>query len=384
MNDSKGIVVNPLLYKKGCTMAEVKLIAVSKDYESTKKRKKVEVSAKAVKDISFTIPDGSFTVIVGPSGCGKSTTLRMIAGLEKVTDGEIRIDDVVVNDVKPGERNLSMVFQNYALYPTMNVYQNIAFGLQNQGVSKQEIEERVQAVAKLVDLEPYLERKPFNLSGGQRQRVALARAIVKRPGIYIFDEPLSNLDAKLRSEMRTELINMHKELKTTFIYVTHDQVEAMSMADQIILLNEGNVMQVGSPMELYHNPQNTFVATFMGTPAMNVMRVNRDMNFGYACLEAGEHFGYRPEKALLNAKEAAGMLSIKSKIVTKELLGSEVLFKVENEFGVQNVKAFEDQLQLDDYVYVNIPLESLYFFDKNGERLEANLSDDISKTYSYA
>ena len=364
-------------------MAEVKLVRVSKDYEgSHKKKKKDEASLKAVDNINFVIPDGSFTVIVGPSGCGKSTTLRMIAGLEQITDGEVWIGNRIVNHVKPGERNVSMVFQNYALYPTMSVYQNISFGLENQGIKKAEIEKRVRSVAKLVDLEQYLDRKPSNLSGGQRQRVALARAIVKRPDIYIFDEPLSNLDAKLRSEMRSELIKMHKELKTTFIYVTHDQVEAMSMADQIILLNHGKVMQIGDPMELYHNPQNTFVATFMGTPAMNVLKAKVKMTFQETSILPQEFFGYRPEKAILDTKPIDGMFSMKSKMITKEMLGSEILFKVENEFGEQNIKSTEDGFHFQDTVYVNVSPEDLYFFDKEGDRREANLSNEFSKKYS--
>ncbi|NEU32193.1 ABC transporter ATP-binding protein [bacterium LRH843] len=361
-------------------MAEVILIGVSKDYEgSQKNKKKNKTSSKAVDNINFVIPEGSFTVVVGPSGCGKSTTLRMIAGLEEISEGEVWIGDRMVNHVKPGERNVSMVFQNYALYPTMSVYQNISFGLENQGIKKAEIEKRVRDVAKLVDLEQYLDRKPSNLSGGQRQRVALARAIVKRPDIYIFDEPLSNLDAKLRSEMRSELIKMHDELKTTFIYVTHDQVEAMSMADQIILLNHGKVMQIGSPMELYHNPQNTFVATFMGTPAMNIVKATTAMKFQATIIHRDEYFGYRPEKAILDMKPIDGMFCIKSKVMTKEMLGSEILYKVENMFGEQNLKSTEEAFQFQDHVYVNVSQEDLYFFDREGNRMEASLSNESGK-----
>jgi sn-glycerol 3-phosphate transport system ATP-binding protein len=364
-------------------MAEVKLIGISKEYEgSHKKKKQSQVQLKAVDDIHFVIPDGSFTVIVGPSGCGKSTTLRMIAGLESISEGEIRIGDRVVNHVKPGERNVSMVFQNYALYPTMSVYQNISFGLENQGIKKGEVDKRVREVAKLVDLEQYLDRKPSQLSGGQRQRVALARAIVKRPDIYIFDEPLSNLDAKLRSEMRSELIKMHDELKTTFIYVTHDQVEAMSMADQIILLNQGKVMQIGSPMELYHNPENTFVATFMGTPAMNVLKATEKVKFQDAEIQREEFFGYRPEKAMLDTKPMEAMFSLKSKVLTKEMLGSEILYKVENEFGAQNIKSVNESFHSQDIVYVNVSPKDLYFFDKEGNRMEASQRNEFSQEYS--
>jgi sn-glycerol 3-phosphate transport system ATP-binding protein len=362
-------------------MAEVKLSGVSKEYDGVQK-KKGETGLKAVDDIDFVIPDGSFTVIVGPSGCGKSTTLRMIAGLEQLSEGEIWIGDRCVNQVKPGERNVSMVFQNYALYPTMTVYQNISFGLENKGVKKAEVDKRVLEVAKLVDLESYLERKPANLSGGQRQRVALARAIVKRPDLYIFDEPLSNLDAKLRADMRSELIKMHDELKTTFIYVTHDQVEAMSMADQIILLNKGKVMQIGSPMELYHNPQNTFVAAFMGTPAMNVVKAAEKIDFGSIRIEPGEFFGYRPEKAVLAVHPVEGMLSLKSKVMTKEMLGSEILYKVENQFGDQNIKANDERFHSQDIVYINVSASDLYFFDQKGMRMEAVESNEFSTEYS--
>lgn len=360
-------------------MAEVKLIGVSKVYGNSRKKKKNESTQKAVDNISFVIPDGSFTVIVGPSGCGKSTTLRMIAGLEDVSEGEIWIGDRIVNDVKPGERNVSMVFQNYALYPTMTVYQNISFGLENQRMNRLEIDKRVKNVAKLVDLEQYLDRKPSQLSGGQRQRVALARAIVKRPDIYIFDEPLSNLDAKLRSEMRTELIKMHEELKTTFIYVTHDQIEAMSMADQIILLNHGKVMQIGSPMELYDNPQNTFVASFMGTPAMNVLKANTVMKFGHVLLERKEYFGYRPEKAILRDTPSDDMFCMKSKVITKEMLGSEVLYKVENMFGEQNIKVTAEHAHFQGDVFVHIRQEDLYFFDHEGNRMEASVNNESSE-----
>ena len=209
----------------------------------------------------------------------KSTTLRMIAGLEPISEGEIWIGDRIVNHVKPGERNVSMVFQNYALYPTMSVYQNISFGLENQGIKKDEIEKRVREVAKLVDLEQYLDRKPSNLSGGQRQRVALARAIVKRPDIYIFDEPLSNLDAKLRSEMRSELIKMHDELKTTFIYVTHDQVEAMSMADQIILLNHGESHANWKPDGTVSQSAKYFCRYFYGNTSYEYFKSKEKMKF---------------------------------------------------------------------------------------------------------
>mgnify|MGYP000789448947 CR=1 FL=1 len=224
-----------------------------------------------IPDLNFTIEDGSFTVLVGPSGCGKSTTLRMIAGLEKPTSGEIFIDDENVVDVDPGKRGIAMVFQNYALYPTMSVRDNIEFGLKNKKVPKEERNKLIADVSEVVGLTPYLSRKPSELSGGQRQRVALARAMVKNPKVFLMDEPLSNLDAKLRQQMRVELIELHKRLGTTFIYVTHDQVEAMSMGDNIILMDKGIIMQRSTPKEMYHNPQNVYTAQFIGTPPMNCL-----------------------------------------------------------------------------------------------------------------
>ena len=224
-----------------------------------------------IPELNFTIEDGSFTVLVGPSGCGKSTTLRMIAGLEKPSSGEILIDDENVVDVEPGKRGIAMVFQNYALYPTMSVKDNIEFGLKNKKIPKEERKQLIEDVSEIVGLTPYLNRKPSELSGGQRQRVALARAMVKKPKVFLMDEPLSNLDAKLRQQMRIELIELHKRLGTTFIYVTHDQIEAMSMGDNIILMDKGVIMQRSTPKEMYHNPQNVYTAQFIGTPPMNIV-----------------------------------------------------------------------------------------------------------------
>ena len=232
-------------------------------------RKTYEGKTTVIEDMNLVIPDGSFTVLVGPSGCGKSTTLRMIAGLEDISDGDLLIDGVRMNDVDPGERDIAMVFQNYALYPTMSVRGNIEFGLINAKVPKAERARRIDEVARIVGLTDYLERKPSQLSGGQRQRVALARAMVKQPRVFLMDEPLSNLDAKLRTQMRTELIDLHQRLGTTFVYVTHDQTEAMTMARRIVLLNAGRVQQAGAPLELYDDPQNLFTAAFIGTPTIN-------------------------------------------------------------------------------------------------------------------
>ncbi len=226
---------------------------------------------KVIHDVSFDIADGGFTVFVGPSGCGKSTLLRMICGLESVSGGEVRIDDVVVNDVPAARRGLAMVFQSYALYPHMSVYQNMAFGLENLGTPATEIARRVGEAARMLKLDDYLQRKPTALSGGQRQRVAIGRAIVREPRIFLFDEPLSNLDAELRVGMRAELSALHRRLKTTMIYVTHDQVEAMTMADTIVVLRAGRVEQVGAPLDLYNSPANLFVAGFIGSPRMNLL-----------------------------------------------------------------------------------------------------------------
>ncbi|HEX4413755.1 MAG TPA: sn-glycerol-3-phosphate ABC transporter ATP-binding protein UgpC [Lacipirellulaceae bacterium] len=226
----------------------------------------------AVRDVNLEIGDGEFMVLVGPSGCGKSTTLRMVAGLEETTGGEIWIGDRLVNQVAPGDRDIAMVFQNYALYPHMSVYQNMAFGLKMRRTPKAEIEKRVREAAAILSIEQLLERRPRELSGGQRQRVALGRAIVREPKVFLFDEPLSNLDAKLRVQMRAEIARLHQRLKTTIIYVTHDQVEAMTLGDRIVLMDRGVIQQVDSPMAIYQHPANQFVASFIGSPAMNFIR----------------------------------------------------------------------------------------------------------------
>ncbi|KDR95826.1 carbohydrate ABC transporter ATP-binding protein, CUT1 family (TC 3.A.1.1.-) [Peptoclostridium litorale DSM 5388] len=231
--------------------------------------KKYDNGFEAVKKLSLEIHDKEFLVLVGPSGCGKSTTLRMIAGLEDISAGELSIGDTVVNDVEPKDRDIAMVFQNYALYPHMSVFDNMAFGLKLRKTPKSEITERVEAAARILEIEELLQRKPKQLSGGQRQRVALGRAIVRDPKVFLMDEPLSNLDAKLRVQMRAEISKLHKKLNTTFIYVTHDQTEAMTMGDRIVVMNSGLVQQVASPQEIYDNPSNVFVAKFIGSPQMN-------------------------------------------------------------------------------------------------------------------
>jgi multiple sugar transport system ATP-binding protein len=243
-------------------MAQVSIRNVVKAYEG---------GVQAVKGIDLEIADHEFVVLVGPSGCGKSTTLRMIAGLEEITAGEIAIGGTVVNDIPPRDRDIAMVFQNYALYPHMSVYENMAFGLTLRKFAKEEIAKRVNNAARILDIEPLLARKPKALSGGQRQRVAMGRAIVRDPKVFLFDEPLSNLDAKLRVQMRTEIKKVHQTVKTTTVYVTHDQIEAMTLADRVVVMNHGVIEQVGPPQELYHHPKTRFVAGFIGSPAMNFL-----------------------------------------------------------------------------------------------------------------
>ena len=243
-------------------MAEIKLEHVTKRFPD---------GYEAVRDMSLDIQDGEFMILVGPSGCGKSTALRMIAGLEDITDGELKIGGDVVNQLSPKDRDIAMVFQNYALYPHMTVRENMGFALRLRGVDKEEINKKVEDSARILDLEPHLDRKPSQLSGGQRQRVAMGRAIVRDPAAFLMDEPLSNLDAKLRVQMRTEVARLQQQLGTTMIYVTHDQTEAMTLGDRVAVMRSGVLQQVGSPMELYNAPVNLFVAGFIGSPAMNFM-----------------------------------------------------------------------------------------------------------------
>ena len=241
-------------------MANVSLRNLVKEYDG---------GVQAVKGINLEIHDHEFVVLVGPSGCGKTTTLRMIAGLEEITKGEVDIGGAIVNDIPPRDRDIAMVFQNYALYPHMSVYENMAFGLTLRKFARSEIDKRVKNAARILDIEALLERKPKALSGGQRQRVAMGRAIVRDPKVFLFDEPLSNLDAKLRVQMRTEIKKVHQTVRTTTVYVTHDQVEAMTLADRVVVMNHGVIEQVGPPQELYHHPATRFVAGFIGSPAMN-------------------------------------------------------------------------------------------------------------------
>ena len=293
-------------------MKQVTLTNVSKTYPN---------GVTAVHPTSFEIEKGEFLVLVGPSGCGKSTILRMTAGLEAITEGDLEIAGKRVNDVEPAERDIAMVFQNYALYPHMTVFNNMAYGLRNRGTSKTEIEKAVRDAAAMLNLGEFLDRKPSQLSGGQRQRVAMGRAIVRNPALFLFDEPLSNLDAKLRGQMRIEIRALQRRLGVTSVYVTHDQVEAMTMADRIVVLNAGRIEQIGTPSEIYHQPQSTFVASFMGAPPMNLIDADYRGN-GRVYLKGGldmpapvetgragsVKIGVRPENARMLATRTNGAL----------------------------------------------------------------------------
>jgi sn-glycerol 3-phosphate transport system ATP-binding protein len=271
-------------------MAEVRLDAVRKVYAG---------NVEAVRGVSFDVPDGHFCVLVGPSGCGKSTLLRMIAGLETVTTGMVTIGGQVMNEIEPSERDIAMVFQNYALYPHMNVYNNLAYGLRNRRTPKDEIDSRVREAARILEIEQLLQRRPRELSGGQRQRVAMGRAIVRKPKAFLFDEPLSNLDAKLRVSMRVEIKKLQRALGTTSIYVTHDQLEAMTLADMLVVMNAGNVEQIGLPLEIYEKPASAFVASFIGAPPMNLMKVDAAQA---AAMIEGAAIGIPAEGAILGVR----------------------------------------------------------------------------------
>jgi sn-glycerol 3-phosphate transport system ATP-binding protein len=279
---------------------------------------------EAIKGIDFAVDDGQFCVLVGPSGCGKSTLLRMVAGLETISGGEIDIGGRIVNQIEPAERDIAMVFQNYALYPHMSVYNNMAYGLRNRGMPRGEIDSRVQEAARILEIGPMLDRKPGQLSGGQRQRVAMGRAIVRQPKVFLFDEPLSNLDAKLRIAMRVEIRKLQRRLKTTSIYVTHDQLEAMTLADILVVMNGGQVEQIGNPLEIYQKPATTFVASFIGAPPMNLMPL-RDSGIKLeAAGAAAGILGIRPEDLLLSNDETpAGGIVLELTVEAIERVGAE-------------------------------------------------------------
>jgi multiple sugar transport system ATP-binding protein len=333
----------------------------------------------AVKDVSIEIGDGEFMVLVGPSGCGKTTALRMIAGLEEVSDGNLKIGDRVVNDVAPKDRDIAMVFQSYALYPHMSIYDNMAFGLKLRKVPKADIDRRVKDAARILNLEN-LQKKPRELSGGQRQRVALGRAIVREPAVFLMDEPLSNLDAKLRVQTRAEIARLHQRLGTTTVYVTHDQVEAMTMGTRIAVMDKGELQQVGSPQDLYDSPRKLFVAGFIGSPAMNFVNVERDGDFvkgdgmafpiptrykggmdGTSKLVAG----FRPEH--LELGELPNSATIRAKADVVEFLGDEELLHVSvqgHEGDVVAVVSSENRVKPGDILDLKLPLEKLHLFDQ--------------------
>jgi sn-glycerol 3-phosphate transport system ATP-binding protein len=293
-------------------MASVTLRRVRKAYPN---------GFEAIKGVDFEVGDGEFCVLVGPSGCGKSTLLRMVAGLETVTSGEIDIGGRVVNHVEPADRDIAMVFQNYALYPHMSVYNNMAYGLRNRGMPKGEIETRVQEAARILELSAMLDRKPGQLSGGQRQRVAMGRAIVRQPKVFLFDEPLSNLDAKLRIAMRVEIRKLQRRLNTTSIYVTHDQLEAMTLADILVVMNAGQIEQIGNPLEIYQKPATTFVASFIGAPPMNLIAL-RDSGINVGA--DADILGIRPEDLeLANGVTPAGGIAFDLKVEAIENVGAE-------------------------------------------------------------
>jgi multiple sugar transport system ATP-binding protein len=343
----------------------------------------------AVKDVNLDIRDKEFMVFVGPSGCGKTTTLRMVAGLESITSGRILIDDKVINELAPMDRDIAMVFQNYALYPHMSVYDNMAFGLKMRKFDRADIAKRVQEAAEILGIQELLRRKPRQLSGGQRQRVALGRAIVRHPQVFLFDEPLSNLDAKLRVQMRVELKKLHDRLGTTAIYVTHDQVEAMTLGDRVVVMRDGVVQQVGEPLELYNEPANRFVAGFLGSPAMNfaTVKVNQDngaiwaANAGMQIKAPPEYadrlgryvgqevtLGIRPEDLHLASAADPTELAFDVVVEVVEKLGSEILLDVAA--GPDTMVASVEpnvRAKIHDNLRLALNPERLHFFDMNSE-----------------
>ncbi len=371
-------------------MAKVELVNLSKIYPN---------GITAVKNVNLTVEDKEFVVLVGPSGCGKTTTLRMIAGLEEVSSGEIYIDGKLVNDTHPKDRDIAMVFQNYALYPHMTVYKNIAFGLMLRGLPKAEIDRRVREAAEILGLTEYLNCRPRVLSGGQRQRVAVGRAIVRKPKVFLFDEPLSNLDAKMRVQMRAEISKLHKHLQATIIYVTHDQIEAMTMGDRIVVMNEGEIQQIGTPLELYHKPRNKFVAGFIGTPPMNMVEgyiINEGEKLCFVNNSQGIKIEVHPKYTnsltkYLNKQVTLGIrpedidvhltrqiiegASLICKVEVVEPMGSEM--NIYASIGSTSIVAktkLEIEPELGSSITFKINLEKCHFFDS-----ETNLAINLSK-----
>ena len=362
-------------------MAQVTLRGVNKLYDSV----------HAVKDVNLRIRDREFVVLVGPSGCGKTTTLRMVAGLEEISSGDILIGEQVVNDLPPMDRDIAMVFQNYALYPHMSVFDNMAFGLRMRKFDKAEIVKRVKQAAEILGIGDLLQRKPRQLSGGQRQRVALGRAIVRHPRVFLFDEPLSNLDAKLRVQMRVELKKLHHRLGTTAIYVTHDQVEAMTLGDRVVVMKDGVVQQVGEPLELYNRPANKFVAGFIGSPAMNIAAVTVTGGDGSVWVEnaglklklphaqaervrakMGElvTLGIRPEDLRVATSSDPSELTFKAVVEVVEQLGSEILLDLR--VGHDTMVAAVDptvRTRMQETLHLTLNPDRLHFFDAKTDRL---------------
>ncbi|MBO7612632.1 MAG: sn-glycerol-3-phosphate ABC transporter ATP-binding protein UgpC [Treponema sp.] len=369
-------------------MAKVELKGIGKIYEG---------NVRAVQNANITIEDKEFCVFVGPSGCGKSTTLRMVAGLEDISEGELYIDGELMNDVPPKDRNIAMVFQNYALYPHMSVYDNMAFGLKIRKMDKAEIQRRVEEAAKILGLSIYLDRKPKALSGGQRQRVAVGRAIVRNPKVFLFDEPLSNLDAKLRVTMRGEISALHQRLQATMIYVTHDQIEAMTMGTKIVVMKDGHVQQIGEPLYLYNHPINKFVAGFIGSPPMNFMTVTIKKVGDKIVADEGTfeltptdeqqaalknyvgkqvYFGVRPEDLSYQATPAAEN-NMQMKVVNKEPLGAEthLFLQSKDQSIVARVQASaKESFKLGETVNFKPDMTRCKFFVKNPEDLDEELN----------
>lgn len=366
-------------------MSEIVLEHVQKTYEN---------NTTVVKDFNLTIHDKEFVIFVGPSGCGKSTTLRMIAGLEEITEGNLYVDGERMNEVPSYDRNMAMVFQNYALYPHMTVYDNIAYSMKLSGLPKKEIDRKVREAAGVLGLEKVLKRKPGQLSGGQKQRVAIGRTIVRHPKVFLMDEPLSNLDAKLRAEMRMEIKRLHRELDTTFVYVTHDQVEAMTLGTKIVVLRDGVIQQVGTPVELYDRPANQFVAGFIGTPQMNFLETDciEDAGTVYLMIDGQKiavsvqdgirlrEEGYIGEKVIAGIRpeaiyadeahiEAFGDAVLEETVSVYELLGSEALLYFEH--GDMSLTAKVDasvEKKPGDLIRIGLDVRKMYFFDpENGK-----------------
>ena len=330
----------------------------------------------AVDDFNLIIADKEFLVLLGPSGCGKTTTMRMIAGLEDATNGDILVDGKKINDLEPKDRDVAMVFQSYALYPNMNVYENIRFPLKVRGIDKSTHNEKVMRAVKMVELENFLHRKPAELSGGQRQRVALARAIVREPNVFLMDEPLSNLDAKLRVSTRAQIKNLSHELAVTTVYVTHDQVEAMTLADRVVVMKEGIIQQVGSPTEIYDKPANAFVASFIGSPAMNLIdgevinkKFTADLTSvsGLNVKNSKVTLGFRAEDA--SVVKSGGQIN--APIYTLEILGDATMVTVKIGQSLVSIKTEKDyRANIEDYVSIHIPSKKCHLFDhKTGDRI---------------